>query len=174
MTCIAFTLRGQCVSLKNAYRVITIAGHGSLKKSDEMKAYERSVLLQIPAEARQELEGPVRVTFRAYYTWEGPDLDCAVLLDLMQTQHATVRGKLLKVADGKFKHGPGTRVVTHKGVYGNDRQVRELHLYHGIDKVNPRVEVTVEALQPQQAGLVLGDDFWAARGQQFDPRSVVA
>jgi hypothetical protein len=41
-----------------------------------------------------------------------------------------------------------------RGVYRNDRQVREKHVFHGIDRANPRAEVTVEPLQAQQAALI--------------------
>jgi hypothetical protein len=41
------------------------------------------------------------------------------------------------------------RILVQAGVYRNDRQVREKHVYHGIDKANPRAEVAVTALLMQ-------------------------
>jgi hypothetical protein len=41
-------------------------------------------------------------------------------------------------------------VLLQKGVYGNDRQVREKHVYWALDRANPRAEIEVEALMPQQ------------------------
>lgn len=38
----------------------------------------------------------------------------------------------------------------------NDRQVREKHVYHGIDRANPRAEIRVAPLQAQQADLLAG------------------
>ena len=35
----------------------------------------------------------------------------------------------------------------------NDRQVREKHVYHGIDRKNPRTEIALEAIQVQQQEL---------------------
>ena len=31
--------------------------------------------------------------------------------------------------------------------YKNDRQVKEKHIYHGLDKENPRAEITVEPIE---------------------------
>ena len=61
------------------------------------------------------LEGELRVSMTIYYASQRPDLDPSLILDAMQ---------------GK--------------IYVNDRQVREIHLYHAIDKDNPRAEITVE------------------------------
>jgi hypothetical protein len=32
-------------------------------------------------------------------------------------------------------------------VYENDRQVKAKHIYHGLDKDNPRAEIKVEVLK---------------------------
>jgi Holliday junction resolvase RusA-like endonuclease len=37
-----------------------------------------------------------------------------------------------------------------KGVYRNDRQVREKHVFHAIDRANPRAEIEVEPIEAQQ------------------------
>ena len=42
------------------------------------------------------------------------------------------------------------RILLQAGVYVNDRQVREKHVFHGIDKLMPRVEVRVESISPQE------------------------
>jgi hypothetical protein len=36
----------------------------------------------------------------------------------------------------------------------NDRQVREKHVYHGIDRKNPRAEIEIEPMQPQTVELL--------------------
>ncbi len=155
MSAVRFTILGQPISLKNSFRVVTIRGHGSLTKTTEAKAYERDFRRQMPPAARVMFEGPVKVTIRAFYTWEGPDLDCALLLDLMQAEYGRLRGKLRALGDGQFAEEIGERVLLSRGVYKNDRQVRDLRLIHGIDKLNPRAEIEVEPLLPQQQDMAL-------------------
>ena len=154
---VAFTVLGQVVSLKNSFRVVTINKRGALTKSTEAKAYERAFRMQIPPSARQMLTGPVRVTIRAFYAWNGPDLDCALIMDLMQAEYRRVPGKLRAIGGGKFEEAESERVLVARGIYENDRQVREIHLYHGIDKANPRAEIEVETLEPQQQSLDVVD-----------------
>jgi len=48
------------------------------------------------------------------------------------------------------------RRLVRRGVYVNDRQVREKHVYHDIDKTNPRADIIVEPLDPQQSSLLDG------------------
>jgi Holliday junction resolvase RusA-like endonuclease len=80
------------------------------------------------------------VTMRIFYPSERPDLDAAVILDCLQDRY----------------HGRReARTLVQKGVYRNDRQVRELHLFHAIDRANPRSEIEVEALEPQQVPMPL-------------------
>ena len=65
--------------------------------------------------ARHLLEGDVIVYITIYYASRRPDLDESLILDLLQ------------------------------GVaYENDRQVKEKHIYWGLDKENPRCEIKVE------------------------------
>lgn len=113
----------------------------TVRKSDKALAYEESALRQVPPVARQRLEGPVRVTLRIWYASERPDLDESVVLDVLQD-----RWKRPK--DG------ADRVLIQRGVYRNDRQVREKHVYWGLDPANPRTEVEVEPLVAQQLGLL--------------------
>jgi len=63
------------------------------------------------------LEGNVSVSMMIWYASRRPDLDESLILDLLQ------------------------------GVaYVNDRQVREKHIYWGLDKENPRTEILVEGI----------------------------
>ena len=66
---------------------------------------------------RLMLEGDLSFTATIYYASRRPDLDASVLLDALQ---------------GK--------------AYKNDRQVREIHLIHGLDKDNPRAEIILKEL----------------------------
>ena len=63
------------------------------------------------------MEGDLRVSLNIYYASRRPDLDESLILDLMQGC-----------------------------IYVNDRQVKERHAYWGLDKENPRAEITVEKL----------------------------
>mgnify|MGYP003574922169 FL=1 len=112
------------------------------RKSDSALAYERAALRQIPAHARLGIEGPVRVTLRIFYASERPDLDESVVLDVLQDRRA--RNPIT-----------GKREVVQRGVYRNDRQVREKHVFHRIDRANPRTEIEIETLVMQQEALPL-------------------
>src|SRR5690606_37803242 len=98
--------------------------------------YERDALRQIPPAARRRLEGPVRMTIRIWYASERPDLDESLILDVLQDRWQ--RNK-----------ATGERVLVQAGVYRNDRCVREKHVYHAIDRANPRAEIEIEPLVEQ-------------------------
>lgn len=144
---IRFTILGEPASKANQRKLVSFGDRPALIKSDKARNYEREALRQIPPAARQRLEGPLRVTLRIWYASERPDLDEAVILDVLQDRWV------------RPKRGDGAvlqeRVLGQAGVYRNDRQVREKHVYHAIDRKNPRTEVLVEALQAQQQGLAL-------------------
>ena len=154
VTIIAFTIIGELVSMKNSRQIVTMGGKPALIKSADAREYERTALLQIPAVAKVQLTGPVRVTIRAFYASERKDLDCALLLDVLADRYEKRKGKLQKLGEGQYGYGPGERVLVQKGVFCNDRQCRELHFYHFIDRANPRSEVEVEPMQPQQPSLL--------------------
>jgi Holliday junction resolvase RusA-like endonuclease len=88
--------------------------------------------------------GPVSVTLHIFYASERPDLDESVVLDVLQDRYKTVE-----------QDGEKVRVLVQRGVYVNDRQVREKHVFHGIDRANPRTVVQILPLQPQQVELAL-------------------
>ena len=60
------------------------------------------------------LEGDLSVTMTIFYASRRPDLDESVILDCMQDK-----------------------------IYKNDRQVKEKHIHWGLDRDNPRAEITV-------------------------------
>lgn len=138
---ICFTILGEPASKANSRQIVTIGGRPSSIKSKKARGYEADALPQIPASARVRLEGPVCVTLRIWYASERPDLDESVVLDVLQDRWSR-------------RDSNGRRELLQAGVYRNDRQVREKHVYHAIDKRNPRVEIIVEPLLTQQAGLV--------------------
>jgi hypothetical protein len=152
MSAVAFVIRGEPASKANSREIVTRRfrnkADGVMKtrpmsiKSDKARDYERAAILQIPAHARVELTGPVRVTMRIFYASERPDLDESVILDVLQSRYRTVRRK-----------GKDVRELIRKGVYVNDRQVKQKFVMHGIDRANPRAEIVVEALTAQQMTL---------------------
>lgn len=115
---IKFTILGQPVSKANSRQLVKHGGRYVPIKSKEGLAYAEAARYQIPAYARVMLSVPVRVTLHLYYASERSDLDESLLLDVLQD-----------------------------AVYVNDRQVREKHVYHHIDRNSPRAEVEVEPLK---------------------------
>lgn len=138
---IQFTIFGEAASKANSRKIVTIGGRPSSIKSAKARNYESDALKQIPPAARQRIEGPVRITMRIYYASERPDLDESLVLDILQDRFAKDKTT-------------GQRVRIQDGVYRNDRQVREKHVYRAIDRVTPRVDIVVEPLQAQQASLL--------------------
>ena len=141
---VRFTLYGQPASKANSRKIADVGPADNRRrifiKSKQALAFERDALRQVPPAARQRIEGPVRVTLRMWYASERPDLDESLVLDVLQD---------------RFKGHGDDRVLVQAGVYRNDRQVREKHVYHGIDRLQPRVEVLVEPLLAQQQALEL-------------------
>jgi Holliday junction resolvase RusA-like endonuclease len=68
------------------------------------------------------MDGDLRVTIKIWYASRRPDLDASLIFDLMQGY-----------------------------IYENDRQLKEQHLYWGLDKENPRAEITVEKMYAKDA-----------------------
>lgn len=151
-----FTILGQCCSMKNSREIVKLGNVHRLIKSRAAREYERSTQLQIPPEARQMFTCRVRATVTLYYASERPDLDAELLFDCLAAKYKREKGKLQKTGDGNYRYAPGERVLVSKGVYVNDRLVREKHLHHRIDKVNPRAEIEIETMEPLQASSMEG------------------
>lgn len=136
---VAFTIQGEASSKANSRRLVTGAkGRPRFVKSADALAFERSALLQVPIAARVMYAGPVRVTLAMFYRDERRDLDESVVLDVLQARYT---------AGGK-RSGQ----LVRRGVYVNDRQVREKHVFHAVDAKNPRVEIVVESLDAGSGG----------------------
>ena len=141
---VEITIIGEPASKANSRKPATV-GKGDARrtlwiKSDKAREYERIVIPQVRPDHRRMLTGRIRATFVIYYRTELPDLDESIILDMLQAKYE------------KNKR-TGARELWREGVYVNDRQVRERHTYHAIDKANPRTVVLIEALEPQQASL---------------------
>ena len=111
---------GEPASKSNSRKLVRFHGMSRLIKSDKALSYSAAFKLQINPLKLVPLEGDVVVTMRIWYASRRPDLDESLILDLLQGH-----------------------------TYKNDRQVKEKHIYwEGVDKVNPRCEVTVGLLTP--------------------------
>lgn len=131
---VRFVIIGEPASKANSRQIVVIAGRPKVIKSEKARNYERDALLQIPAAAKLMLAGQLRATIRIWYASERPDLDESVILDVLQAK-----------TEGTGKD----RKVIRRGVYLNDRQVREKHVFHGIDRIQPRAEIEIEQIVEQ-------------------------
>lgn len=142
---IAFTILGEPASKANSRKVATVGPEDQRRtlfiKSEKARKYERDALRQIPPVHRVRLEGPVRVTLRIFYASERPDLDESIVLDVLQDRW-------------RKSPTPEGRTLIQPGVYRNDRQVREKHVYHFIDRANPRVEVAIDTMVIQRQDIL--------------------
>ena len=124
---IKFTIFGEAASKANSRKIVTIAGRPASIKSSKALALERDALFQIPEQAKQMLDGDVSATIKIFYATRRQDLDESIVLDVLQAKYK--KGELIR-----------------RGVYLNDRQVKEKHIYHGIDKACPRVEIEIRPI----------------------------
>lgn len=108
---------GEPASKSNSRRLVTFGGRPRFIKSEKALQYETTALLQLkkPLSKHKPFNKPVGVEITIYYKTHRPDLDESLILDIMQKA----------------------------GVYVNDRQVWEKHIFHAIDKENPRAEILV-------------------------------
>lgn len=125
---IKFTILGEPASKANSRRIVKFGDRMAVIKSKKANDFEASAICQIPYAAKQMLDGDIRVSMKIYYATKRPDLDESVILDIMQA---------------KYKSGE----LVRKGVYINDRQVKEKHIYWGLDKKNPRAEIEIGCLK---------------------------
>lgn len=118
-----FVVYGEPASKANSRRLVSFKRKGgagtrpALIKSQKALDYNDAFRLQCP-KLSPLMEGDVSVTITIYYATRRPDLDESVILDAMQGL-----------------------------VYLNDRQVKEKHIYWGLDKERPRAEIIVELLK---------------------------
>jgi Holliday junction resolvase RusA-like endonuclease len=116
MRSVRLILHGEPASKANSRRLVTIRGQARLIKSQKALDYVAAVKRTYPPLVPL-LEGDLRMTADVYYASRRPDLDVSLILDALQDI-----------------------------VYRNDRQVREMHLYHRLDRANPRAEIPLEEL----------------------------
>jgi Holliday junction resolvase RusA-like endonuclease len=115
-TQVDFVVYGEPASKANSRMLVHLNGRPAFIKSAKARAYERDFQLQCK-KLDALMEGDLVVHIKIYYASRRPDLDESVILDCMQGF-----------------------------IYQNDRQVKEKHIYHALDKENPRAEIKVEKI----------------------------
>lgn len=114
------TIYGKLPSKSNAYKIVTLYGHGSLAKQKVLKEYEKSFYLQCSLR-NFNIKGFFKISVDVFHENMRPDLDngMKILLDCLQ----------------------GCKAIQ------NDRQCVEIHARKLIDKNNPRVEFVIEEVE---------------------------
>ena len=107
---------GEPASKANSRRVVRFGNMSRLIKSQKALDYSETFKQQC-RQITPLMSGDLRVTMWIYYASRRPDLDESLILDLMQGL-----------------------------VYENDRQVKERHIYWGLDPDKPRAEIIVEQI----------------------------
>lgn len=111
-----FTIHGEPASKANSRKIVLFGKRPALIKSEKARNYVRQ--FEVQCEVLDDLfEGDVGVEMTIFYCTRRPDLDESLILDCME-----------------------------KKIYGNDRQVKEKIIRHGLDKENPRSEIRVYQL----------------------------
>lgn len=113
---ISLYILGEPASKANSRKFVFFGKTPRFIKSDKARAYAAEFVKQCPP-LSPLMVGDLRVTMRIFYASRRPDLDESLILDLMQGL-----------------------------IYENDRQVKERHIYWGLDKDNPRAEIIVETI----------------------------
>jgi len=114
---IQLVVYGEPASKANSRMLVHLNGRPAFIKSAKARGYERDFKLQCK-KIDPLMSGDVRVDITIYYATRRPDLDESVILDCMQGF-----------------------------IYENDRQVKEKHIFHRLDKANPRAEIIVTTLE---------------------------
>ena len=112
-----FTIEGEPASKANSRKIVTIRGRPVSIKSDKARKYAAGFLHQCK-KLDDLFEGDVSVEILIYYATRRPDLDESLILDCMQGN-----------------------------VFINDRQVKQKHIYWGLDRHRPRTVIRVSALE---------------------------
>ena len=115
-----FVILGEPASKANSRQLVFIKGRPAFIKSAKALQYTKDALKQV-RKLPELMQGELKATIKIYYASQRPDLDESIVLDVLQGL-----------------------------IYQNDRQVRERHVYHFIDKLNPRAEVEIEQRETLQ------------------------
>lgn len=110
---VSFTVYSEPASKANSRQLVHLNGRPAFIKSAKARQYMKDFQWQCP-KLNPLITGDIAVHIRIFYASRRPDLDESVILDAMQGN-----------------------------IYENDRQVKEKHIYHGLDKENPRSEIVI-------------------------------
>jgi len=113
---ISLVIFGEPASKANSRRVVKFGNMSRLIKSQKALNYTEAFKQQCTPLAVL-MSGDIRMTMWIYYASRRPDLDESLILDLLQGV-----------------------------VYLNDRQVKERHVYWGLDPDKPRAEMIIEQI----------------------------
>lgn len=122
MTTIFFIIHGEPASKSNSRKLVTIKGRPAFIKSDKARKYVKQFEEQCPKMGDSMFLDDVEVEMTVFYASRRPDLDESVILDCMQGF-----------------------------IYKNDRQVKRKIITWGLDKENPRSEITVRLMEQSEA-----------------------
>ena len=113
-------IEGNPPSKSNCYKVVMIAGHGSLAKQVKLKKYEEAFFWQCALYRDKKIDKPFRIHLDAYLSSMRQDLDnlFKIVLDCLQS----------------------CKAIT------NDNLCAEIHARKFVDKTKPRVEFTLEVI----------------------------
>ena len=107
------TIKGNTPSKSNAYRIITLAGHGSLAKSKALKDYENSFFMQAGGYRNLNIDKYFEYYCKVYYPSMRSDIDNSlkIQLDCLQKCKAIKNDNLcVKVVAEKFIDKDNPRV----------------------------------------------------------------
>ena len=104
---------GEPASKANSRQIVMLGKRPAVIKSKKAREYVKAFDVQCRP-LPELLEGDLAVHITIYYATRRPDLDESVVLDCLQ---------------GK--------------IYVNDRQVKEKHVYHALDRDKPRCDIHV-------------------------------
>jgi hypothetical protein len=119
MQTLSLIILGEPASKANSRRAVRIGGRSMFIKSQKALDYCKAFKQQSDKVNHVLFECDVCVTMTIFYASRRPDLDESLILDLLQDV-----------------------------AYLNDRQVKEKHIYWGLDKENPRTLIEVKKIAP--------------------------
>ena len=114
-------VHGEPASKANSRQIVMFGKRPAIIKSKKARDYVKAFEKQVKP-LTNLLEGDLAVHITIHYASRRPDLDESVILDCME------------------------RVI-----YGNDRQVKEKHIFHGLDKDHPRSEIFVWRIEQKES-----------------------
>ena len=112
----SFTIEGEPASKANSRKIVLIGGRPASIKSDKARLYAEVFNAQCPR-LDEMMYGDLSVHMKIFYASRRPDLDESLILDLMQGF-----------------------------IYKNDRQVKQKHIFWGLDKERPRTIIKVSRI----------------------------